>query len=563
MRLPSVCAQVISAWMALALFVTAPMSLSAGSASPASLVERVEALMSAMTVEQKVGQLFLVAFSGPRMSRALERMITQYHIGGIVLFDSAGNVQSARQLVALVNEAQAQAKASGARIPLFVAIDEEGGRVARLPRVGTWLPAQMAIGATGSEHHARTAARIKAAELKALGINMNLAPVLDVNDEPHNPVIGTRSFGSSPDLVARLGAAMVAEYRAQRVLAVAKHFPGHGNTDVDSHVALPVVSRTLPTLARVDMFPFVQAQADAIMTAHVVYPALDESAPATLSARVLQGVLREAMGFGGLIVSDSLLMRALTNDADLNAVTVRAFAAGVDVLAIGADVGYTRLDRRTTYQAVLDAVNADPVLQRRLDESVRRILMAKVRYGILDHQPADPQRALEEVGHARHRQAALEIARDSVTLVRDEAGWVPLPAQASVLLVLPAAVNNLGGPLAACHRKLTVARVRQNPTAYDIAALSRRAEKFDGVVLATMNVALAPGQARLAQRLSAGDTPLVVVALHNPYDLMSFPEVKTYLAAYSDVPASLQAVAEVLCGDGVPRGSLPVRLTLP
>lgn len=524
-----------------------------------AVVRRVEALMATMTTEQKVGQLFLVAFSGPQVSRSLKRMIERYHIGGVVLFASAGNVQSTRQVVKLINDAQSLAKSSGAGIPLFVAIDEEGGKVTRLSHLAAWFPSQMALGATGSESHARAMARAVAAELRALGINMNLAPVLDVNDNPDNPVIGTRAFGSDPELVARLGAAMVDEYRSQGILATVKHFPGHGSTDVDSHAALPVVGHALQSVVTTHALPFTRARADAIMTAHVLYSGLDPDLPATLSPRILQALLRDRLGYEGLIVSDSLLMGALTSRAPLNEIAVRAFAAGVDVLAIGADAGYTRLDRRTTYQAVLDAVNADPVLQRRLDESVRRILTAKARYGLLDHQPADPHQAATVLADPAHREVAERIARDSVTLVRDEGALLPIRPEANVLLVLPAAANDLGSRLRACHRKLTVTRLRQNPTAEEAKTLARRAARFDVVVIATMNANQYPGQAATVKALHEGRVPTIAVALQSPYDLLSFPEAKTYLTAFSDVPASLQALADVLCGNAEARGTLPVQ----
>jgi beta-N-acetylhexosaminidase len=326
---------------------------------------------------------------------------------------------------------------------------------------------------------------------------------------------------------------------------------------------LPLANRTKAEFEAVDLVPFqnaVRSGADAIMTAHVIHPSLDSSAPATLSPRILQGLLREKLGYQGLIVSDSLLMRALTSKASLNEVTVAAFKAGVDVLAIGADAGYTRLDQRNTYQAVLDAVNADSVLRLRLDESVRRILLAKARYGVLDRQPADADRAAVVLGSAEHRRVAEQIARASVTLVRDADRLVPLQANAKVLLVLPSNAKDLGRPLKACHDALTIVRVPQNATARDVAAMTRRAEDFDGVVLATMNTALFPGQALLVKGLNV--KPVIIVALQSPYDLLSFPEAKTYLTAYSDVPASLQALADVLCGNATARGKLPVELVL-
>ncbi len=553
--------RIVNLRVAILIVMVASISTPSVHSQTDTVARRVEALMATMTTEQKVGQLFLVAFSGPQVSPALKRMIERYHIGGVVLFASAGNIQSVGQVVRLINNAQMLAKSSGAGIPLFVATDEEGGKVARLSRIAAWFPAQMALGATGSEVHARAMARAVAAELRALGVNMNLAPVLDVNDNPNNPVIGTRAFGSDPELVARLGEAMVDEYRAQGILAAVKHFPGHGSTDLDSHVALPVVSHTLQSLIATHALPFTRARADAIMTAHVLYADLDPNAPATLSPQVLQALLREQLGYEGLIVSDSLLMGALTSRASLNEIVVRAFTAGVDVLAIGADAGYTRLDRRTAYQAVLDAVSADPALQRRLDDSVRRILTAKARYGLLDHQPADPRQAAAVLADPAHRETADRIARDSITLVRDEGRLIPIPPEANVLLALPVAANDLGSRLRACHRQLTVTRMSQNPTAREAKVLGRRAAHFDVTVLATMDASQHPGQAAVVKALNEAGLPLIVVALQSPYDLLGFPEVKTYLTAFSDVPASLQALADVLCGNAGARGSLPVRLS--
>jgi beta-N-acetylhexosaminidase len=293
----------------------------------------------------------------------------------------------------------------------------------------------------------------------------------------------------------------------------------------------------------------------------VIYPSLDANAPATLSPLVLQGVLRGRLGFQGLIVSDSLLMRALTGDASLNDVTVRALKAGVDVLAIGADAGYTRLDRRTTYQAVLDAVKTEPALQRRLDESVRRILTVKARYGILDRRPADAVQAEQVLGNPQHRDVAQRIARDSVTLVRNAQRRVPLQPGAKVLLIAPVGAANLAGPLRACHgaKQVDVARMRLSPAAREATQLAKRAQKYDAVIVETVNAGANPGQALVVKALL--DKPLIVVAAQSPYDLLGFPQVGTYLTAYSDVPVSLDALAQVLCGQAQALGRLPVALT--
>jgi beta-N-acetylhexosaminidase len=533
-----------------------PLSPSHAQSRP-PISQRVDSLLATMTLEQKVGQLFLVSFRGPTLSRSLKRMIAESHIGGIVLFNSAGNIQSTRQTHKLIADAQAEATRTGAKIPLFVAVDEEGGSVTRLPRDATWFPSQMALGATGSTDYARAMARVLAAEMKALGINMVLAPVLDVNDNVLNPVISTRAFSASPQLVSLLGSAMIGEYKRQNIIAVAKHFPGHGGASLDSHADLPIVIRSLNDVLRIDMFPFTEALkvgVDAIMTAHVVYPALDGSAPATLSPKTLQDVLRGQLNYQGLVVSDSLLMRALTKDRTLNQITVEAFKAGVDVLAIGADAGYTRLDRRTTYQALLDAVKGDVALQQKLDASVRRILTVKAVYGILDGQ-IDPFNA-NAFGKPENRGIARQIAQASVTLVRNGNKLVPLPADAATLLVLVGAQNTVIAPLRACKPKITVVRARLRPTQGEINTIVRRAKQADVVVVATLNALDNTGQGALVNALA--DRPVVAVALESPFDILAYANVATYVTTYGDNPITLEALADVLCGKSAPIGVLPV-----
>lgn len=314
-------------------------------------VARVNALMARMTLEQKAGQVFMVFFSGAKVSRDLKTMIRDQHVGGVVLFNKTGNLQTLSQAAAMIAGAQTEAVAAGAGIALFVAVDQEGGDVVRLPAGATRFPSNMAIGATGSVEHARRVAEITARELRAVGVNMNLAPVLDVNDNPDNPVIGLRSFGSSPALVAALGSAMVGAYRANGIIAVAKHFPGHGNTAEDSHVRLPVVRRSVDELWATELAPFraaITAGLDAVMTAHVAYPALDpdEQLPATLSPRVLRDVLRNRLAFDGLIVSDSITMDAIDGNQDLLLAVLAAFRSGVDVITFGADRNYSTARQR-------------------------------------------------------------------------------------------------------------------------------------------------------------------------------------------------------------------------
>ena len=292
-------------------------------------------------------------------------------------------------------------------------------------------------------------AMVMAAEMRAVGINMNLAPVMDVNDNPDNPVIGIRSFGASPELVARLGTAMIETYQSNGIIATAKHFPGHGNTAVDSHVGLPVVTGSTERLDAVELAPFRAATAagvGAIMTAHVVLPAIEpmEGLPATLSQDVLSGLLREQLGYEGLIVTDSLGMGALGGFPAAEVAT-RAFVAGADVLAFGADPGHSPSEQRAAYEHLLRQVQQGAVTQERLDGSVRRILMAKSKLGLLDGKPFDRDKMRIPVDTAEHRATALALARESITLVRDECGVLPIGPEKLVLAVWPRTASNLGG----------------------------------------------------------------------------------------------------------------------
>ncbi len=546
-----------------------PTATHTATAVPTPSIEaRVDDLLASMTLEEKVGQLFLVFFEGPEVSDDLRQMIDDYHVGGLVLFGIAGNIVSLSQVAALIGQAQTEAVTHGAGVPLFIAIDQEGGAVERLGEEATVFPSQMALGATGSEDLARQMAQVTATELAALGINMNLAPVLDVNDNPHNPVIGLRSLGSSPAEVARLGTAMIHEYTTCGVVATAKHFPGHGHTSVDSHVGLPVVNRTPEDWQSTDLAPFqaaIDAGVDAIMTAHVLVPAYDPSGlPATLSPTILQGMLRQRMGFRGLILTDSMTMGAIDRSYGSAQAAVMAFQAGADVLSFGADWGHTPAEQRAAYAKLLDQVQSGAISTTRLDESVRRILLVKARYGILDtpaklaRQPITPETIASTVGTPAHRQVAAEIARRSITLVRDREGRLPIGPERSLLLVWPTVAGDPLPGVRAYRPAAQVVAYRSDPTAQEIAQIVAQAEGVDTVIVGTFNTADHPRQAQLVEALAA-HAPLVV-ALDKPYDLLQFPEVGTYLVTYGDVPVSLDALAQVLFGEIVPHGKLPVEL---
>ena len=527
------------------------------------VAERVDQILAGMTLEEKVGQLFLVFFIGPDLSPALQQMINEYHVGGLVLFNISDNLRSLPQVAGLINASQNEAVNHGAKIPMFIAVDQEGGLVARLKDGATIFPGNMAIGATGAVTHAQRMAEVTAIELEALGFNMNLAPVLDVNNNPDNPVIGTRSFGSSPDLVAKLGVAMITAYRAGGIIATAKHFPGHGDTAVDSHFGLPLIPYDLTHLQSTELAPFLaakQAGVDAIMTAHILVPALEPASdlPATLSTNILQRFLREQVGYDGLILTDSLGMGALDQLYGVTRSGEMAFVAGADVLAFGADPTHIPQEQQPVYRQILAQVKSNTIPLSRLDDSVRRILRVKARYGLLDWQPVNLDEIPQRVGTDEHRQVARQIAEDSVTLVKNDQQLLPIGSDQSVLVVWPEATGDLGGALRAYHPNLKILRTSWDPSPDEIALAVRSAASVSVTLVGTLNARQYPGQVQLVKALA--DRSLVVVALGVPYDLMSFPDASTYLATYGDVPVSLTALVQVVFGLNLPRGHLPVDL---
>jgi len=522
----------------------------------------VEEILANMTTEQKVGQLFVVYFDGTSLSPDLRTMITEYHIGGIIIFPH--NLNTLADLAALIFDAQQAAVANEPHVPLLVAADQEGWPIWRLPPGATVFPSNMALGATYSTEDAQLMAQVMATEMKALGISMNLAPVLDVNSNPANPIIGIRSLGSSPELVSRLGVAMIETYQANGIVATAKHFPGHGDTSVDSHLDLPLIDHDLERLEAVELAPFeaaISAGVDCIMTAHIQVPALDPQPgrPATLSPEILQGLLREQMGFQGLIATDSLGMKALTNQYDLSTATAMAFQAGADLLLFGPDPGHPPWEQRAAYERLLDLVKQGTIPMSRLDASVRRILQVKARRGILDWRPEELETDLDTVGSPEHQAAARQVALDSITLVRDEGGLLPLTSETSILVIYPRGGAGLGQAILEYAPQATLLEVSERPTSGDFVQATVLGEGVDLVVIGTRNVIQCPEQAQLVEAVGR-ERPVIAVALDSPYDLLSYPEVSTYLATYGRAPVSMAALAQVLFGMEAPRGRLPVEL---
>ena len=348
-----------------------------------------------MTTREKIGQLFMVGFLGTSVTPDLASFIKEYKPGGVILFSR--NLESIEQMVQLTNDLQACSPHS----PLLISIDQEGGRVSRLPKGFTIFPPCELLGRFNSTKLAYAAAATIAKELRAVGVNMNMAPVLDVNSNPDNPVIGDRAFGTTPHVVCELGLATAAGLQDNKVVACGKHFPGHGDTNADSHKELPVVEASRERLEAVEFPPFrraVEQGVASMMTAHVLYRALDNELPATLSPTIINDFLRQKLRYDGVVLTDDLEMRAIIDHYGVEDAAVRAVLAGCDVLLICKD-----RDREVAaFQAVEQAVEAGTISAERLNQSVARITRLKDQF-IAPYKPVNVSDAKLVAGCQTHR----------------------------------------------------------------------------------------------------------------------------------------------------------------
>ena len=516
--------------------------------------------VSELDLETKIGQLLMVGFPGTEPTDALEDLVTERGIGNFIYFsrnitDPEGTAALSRELMELTTE-------QGPGIPPLIATDQEGGIVSRLDW-GTQLPGQMLIGAAGDPDLARRAGEATGRELASVGINMDFAPVLDVNNNPDNPVIGVRSFGETPADVADLGIAMAEGIQSSDVLACGKHFPGHGDTDTDSHLDLPVVDHDRQRLDEVEFFPFrhaIETGIDSIMTTHVSFPTItgDREMPATVSREVQTGLLREEFGYEGLIVTDCLEMNAISEEMGTPEGAVRAIEAGVDL----ALVSHTPERQREAFDRLVEAVESGRIAEDRIDESVERIFEYKQTREIGSVPADNAWQSQSEETLATGR----DVARAGVTLVRDEGDVVPISPDDELLLVGFPGDEGSNAEDARYEPSLVADSLRDVGLSVDLQVVESAdadvpTADYDAVVVATYDAANDDQQAAFVRSLSESVEPLLALAIKNPYDLSAFPSVPGYLVSYDYVPATLTATAELLAGEIEPNGTLPVTVS--
>jgi beta-N-acetylhexosaminidase len=478
-----------------------------------------------------------------------------------------------------------------ARIPLLVSSDLEPALMrlegAIFPHYlietggGTSFPSAMAIAATGRDADAYEVGRAIAQEARAVGIHVNFAPVIDVNVNPNNPVIGTRSFGEDPRRVAQLGAEFIRGTHDGGALATAKHFPGHGDTDVDSHVGLPVVKASMERLQSVELVPYraaIAAGADLVMSAHIALPALggDSATPATLRPDIMGALLRDSLGFRGVTITDALSMKGVGKGYSLGESVVRAIKAGTDILLKPSDVDLHPNEVTRTIDAVVAAVERDEIPRARIDLSVRRILLLKARLGLFDRRdvPLDGVRTV--VASTAHRALAQDIAQRAVTLLRDSGAAVPLSqsgaSRIAIVQYMPETELKAGRAFAKELRLLrptaqVIAKISPASAASQLDSIAGSLRGADVVVLAAyVRRVEGEGRATVPTQVAAWIDSVasaknaVVVAFGNPYLLRQFPRARSFLNTYGVGDALEIAAARALAGTQPIGGKSPVSL---
>ena len=538
----------------------------------------IEATIRTMSTEEKVGQLFMLAFAADQLDEA-RILLEERLVGGAYIGDD--NVPNAGAAVELCNKLQSFAANTRLGIPLLLGCDQEG-TWSVMTAESAMGPGNMALGATADPQCAYDMYRVIARETSAVGLNVVLGPAADCNSNPHNSIIGMRSFGETPELVARMTAAAVRALQENGSVATLKHFPGHGDTTLDSHRGLPTVARSRDELHAIDLRPFaagIEAGAKIVMTSHIIFSALDPERPATLSPIILGDLLRGELGFDGMIVSDSMNMGSMKRHYDPADAAIQAFQAGVDLMMLAEEhydhePGRYLENQRALIRAVIRAVDDGVISAERVDDALRRVLRLKTDAGF----STLPLQETAIVGSTTHRAIELEAARRAVCILRDRNCRLPIDPSAPITLVnstkrsayeiltrtrgigpnqATAAFDGFAQTLSAKCDDLTVVAAED----FAVAAI-----RDAGVVIAVTENYTLPGmdfdmalQAPVMRALqeTAGDR-LIVVALRDPYELASFPDIDTYLCSFSFRPCAAQATAQALLGEFEPGGSSPV-----
>jgi beta-N-acetylhexosaminidase len=558
-------------------------SANPGATTPLSAADQrwVERTLASLTLREKIGQLIMpwvggeyAAVGSPEFEQ-VRKWVQEDGVGGLVL-----SIGLPLSYGAKLNELQARAK-----FPLLIASDMENGPGMRLGNIyalpsllpqggGTVFPPVMALGATGSEDLAYKLGQVLGTEARAIGVHLVFGPVLDVNSNPLNPIINTRSFGQDPQLVSRLARAYVRGARSTGLLTTGKHFPGHGDTDVDSHLDLPTIRADRAHLDSVDLPPFRAAVGegiDAIMTAHIAVVGMEgaSAGPATLSPKFMTGILRDEMHFGGVLFTDAMTMGGVAKRYGATEPLIMALEAGADVLLMPRSVP----DAITT---VADAVRSGRLSESRIDGSVRRILTAKARAGLRTGRLVDLNAIDRIVDIPEHTRIAQEVAERSITLAQDKMNLVPLVRDSAkkILSITYAEPSDLvagrafNSVITERLPRAATARVDSRTTDAEYSVLAAQADSAALILVSAYvsprafagSVATPEAFSQFVEKLALSGKAIIVLSFGSPYLLSAFPSVSSYLLAWGGAPISQRAAALALLGEREINGRLPISL---
>ncbi len=496
-----------------------------------------------MSLEEKVGQLLVVHFRGEEANEDAKILIEQIHVGGIVYYNWANGLHCPEQVVSLSRSLQTLAKETRLAIPLLLAVDQEGGLVARLTKGFTVFPGNKSLGLTANPALAEEAAFAMGQELRSVGINFNLAPVVDINNNPRNPIIGIRSFGDSPEEVTLFARRALNGYKRANILTTLKHFPGHGDVEVDSHKALPILHKSKKQLQAMELIPFsaLAKQADAVMTAHILVPSLDKTYSATLSKPILD-LLRKEIGFEGVIISDSLVMKGLLqNCPSIEEAAILAVQAGCDLLLLGGrhlgqiDNELTVADVKEIHETLVRASQEGRIHKSRLDDAVKRILSVKNRLSFPE----------EEIENKKEREIlARRIASLAVKCTVNQ----PLSFQRShFALFAPESVREAieQTSLVTIGEK-TELLFFTNPSQEEIKRAHEMAKEAEAIIFCSYNAWNHKEQRDFLHSLQLLKKPIILISLRDPLDEECFPEIDLSIKTHSPTVPSIQAAADEL-----------------
>ncbi len=517
--------------------------------------------MNHLSLREKIGQLIVTGFPEQTITDDLRHLITDYKIGNVILFSH--NVANKVQLQELCGDIQSLIKDSTGYDAL-ISIDQEGGSVTRLPEDAVNIPGAMAIASTGRPENAYTAGRITARELRVLGINHNLAPVLDINNNKLNPVINVRSYGDTADIVEEYGVQMMKGLQDGGVLASIKHFPGHGDTAVDSHLGLPVIDKSLEELMNLELKPFITAienGAECITSAHILFPSIEEErVPATMSRTIITDLLKNKLGYDGLVISDCLEMDAIQQYYGTAQGAIAALHAGVHMIYIS----HTPSLVIETVEFIEHAVQLGQLPMSIIDEAVEKVLFYKKKYGY------ESGSDLAIVGCATHRRAIAAMSLESICHVRGKLLTVEPNDKDTVFVgsyayrstMASSSVNTeISFPAAMSTAFCTASQlIHINPDQYEIQQTLNHVRGYSKVIVGLFNGIRNTGQLELVHQLYAEGHQVMAIALGSPYDLDKLPRELCGLAAFEYTPLVFDSLVQILSGTIAPSGILSTAL---